>query len=139
MLPDDERDYPVGYGEPPPHTRFVKGQSGNPRGRSPGAKNMKTLLIGVIATGKLTDIVIWNSDPLADITVLQRPSEISTIIKDGRVIDSGTGASASCLLRHPVPVGRYRVRPARQPRVLVGKRDPRFESGFLQRRVHDAA
>jgi len=37
--------------------------------------------VGVIAPGKLADIVIWNSDPLADITVLQRPSEISTIIK----------------------------------------------------------
>src|SRR5205814_936902 len=43
--------------------------------------------VGVIAPGKLADIVIWNSDPLADITVLQRPSEISTIIKDGRVVD----------------------------------------------------
>src|SRR5271165_5604687 len=29
--------------------------------------------VGVIAPGKLADIVIWNSDPLADITVLQRP------------------------------------------------------------------
>jgi imidazolonepropionase-like amidohydrolase len=47
--------------------------------------------VGVIAFGKLADIVIWNSDPLADITVLQRPSEISTIIKDGRVIDRGAG------------------------------------------------
>jgi imidazolonepropionase-like amidohydrolase len=46
--------------------------------------------VGVIAIGKLADIVIWNSDPIADITVLQRPSEISTIIKDGRIIDSGT-------------------------------------------------
>ncbi len=46
--------------------------------------------VGVIATGKLADIVIWNSDPIADITVLQRRSEISTIIKDGRIIDSGT-------------------------------------------------
>jgi adenine deaminase len=44
--------------------------------------------VGVIAPGKLTDIVIWNSDPIADITVLQRPSEISTI-KDGRVVDRG--------------------------------------------------
>jgi len=44
MPPDDERDYEVGYGKPPLHTRFVKGQSGNPRGRTPGAKNMKTLL-----------------------------------------------------------------------------------------------
>ena len=53
MLPDDERDYPVGYGEPPPHTRFVKGQSGNPRGRPPGAKNMKTLL-----TRALNELVV---------------------------------------------------------------------------------
>lgn len=43
--------------------------------------------VGVIAPGKLADIVIWNSDPIADITVLQRPSEISLIIKDGRIID----------------------------------------------------
>ena len=47
--------------------------------------------VGVIAPGKLADIVIWNSDPLADITVLQRPSEISTIIKDGRVVDREAG------------------------------------------------
>ena len=42
--------------------------------------------VGVIAPGRLADIVIWNNDPLADITVLQRPSEISVIIKDGRLI-----------------------------------------------------
>ena len=44
-----------------------------------------------MAPGKLADIVIWNGDPLADITVLQRPSEISTIIKDGRVVDREAG------------------------------------------------
>jgi len=41
---DDQGDYPVGYAKPPRHSRFVKGQSGNPRGRPPGAKNLKTLL-----------------------------------------------------------------------------------------------
>jgi imidazolonepropionase-like amidohydrolase len=43
--------------------------------------------VGVVATGRLADIVIWNRDPVADITVLQRPDEIAAIIKDGRVID----------------------------------------------------
>lgn len=28
-----ERDYPVGYGKPPLHSRFKPGQSGNPRAR----------------------------------------------------------------------------------------------------------
>src|SRR5882672_6628996 len=32
--------------------------------------------VGVLAPSKLADIVIWNSDPLAGITVLQRPREI---------------------------------------------------------------
>jgi Family of unknown function (DUF5681) len=44
MPPDQKRDYEVGYRKPPRQTRFTKGQSGNPRGRSPGAKNLKTLL-----------------------------------------------------------------------------------------------
>ena len=44
MLSDDKPDYEVGYGKPPPHTRFVQGQSGNPRGRPRGAKNIKALL-----------------------------------------------------------------------------------------------
>jgi imidazolonepropionase-like amidohydrolase len=43
--------------------------------------------VGVIAPGRLADIVIWNNDPLADITVLQRPQEISVVVKDGRIIE----------------------------------------------------
>jgi hypothetical protein len=31
---DEKEDYEIGYGKPPPHTQFKKGQSGNPKGRS---------------------------------------------------------------------------------------------------------
>jgi Family of unknown function (DUF5681) len=40
----EDRNYEVGYGKPPKHTRFKPGQSGNPKGRKPGSKNVMTLL-----------------------------------------------------------------------------------------------
>jgi hypothetical protein len=44
MPPEIRRDYEVGYGKPPVHTRFQKGQSGNPKGRPRGRKNLSSLL-----------------------------------------------------------------------------------------------
>jgi imidazolonepropionase-like amidohydrolase len=47
--------------------------------------------VGVLGPGKLADIVIWDTDPLADITVLQRPSEIAVVVKNGSIIDRQAG------------------------------------------------
>ena len=44
MPREKRRDYEVGYGKPPHHTRFKTGRSGNPRGRPCGSKNLKTLV-----------------------------------------------------------------------------------------------
>jgi Family of unknown function (DUF5681) len=38
-------DYDVGWGKPPQHSRFKKGQSGSPNGRPPKARNLKTDLV----------------------------------------------------------------------------------------------
>ncbi len=44
-MPDNrDSDYPLGYGKPPQHTRFKKGESGNPTGRPKRSKNLTTLL-----------------------------------------------------------------------------------------------
>lgn len=53
----------VGYGKPPKHTQFVKGKSGNPRGRPKGSQNMASLLdeagrerVNVTDNGKVRSI-----------------------------------------------------------------------------------
>jgi hypothetical protein len=48
MPRDRQGDYEVGYGKPPRHTQFKRGQSGNPRGRPSGSKNFATLLSEVL-------------------------------------------------------------------------------------------
>lgn len=44
----DDRDYEVGYGKPPKHSRFPPGRSGNPKGRRKRARGLKTDLEEVL-------------------------------------------------------------------------------------------
>lgn len=41
-------DYNVGHGKTPKHTRWKKGQSGNPKGRPKGSRNMSTIMKEVL-------------------------------------------------------------------------------------------
>ncbi len=59
-------DYDVGYGKPPPASRFKPGQSGNPKGRPRGSKNRKPNL---------------NEERLKDIVLEEAYREIS--VRDG--------------------------------------------------------
>jgi hypothetical protein len=48
MLNDKKIPYEVGYGKPPQNTRFKPGQSGNPKGKPKGAKNLASIVDGAI-------------------------------------------------------------------------------------------
>ena len=41
--------------------------------------------LGIVAPGKLADLVVVNGDPLADIAVLRDPAKIALVVKDGAV------------------------------------------------------
>jgi Family of unknown function (DUF5681) len=43
MTKPSNPSYEVGYGKPPVHSRFRKGQSGNPKGRAKGSRNFSTI------------------------------------------------------------------------------------------------
>ena len=47
-MDNTDGDYKVGRGKPPLHSRFKKGQSGNPRGPRPRAKNLPALLVAAL-------------------------------------------------------------------------------------------
>lgn len=42
---NDNAAYEVGYGKPPTHTKFTKGKSGNPSGRTKGSKKKLSLVL----------------------------------------------------------------------------------------------
>jgi hypothetical protein len=60
-------NYKVGYGRPPRHTQFQKGQSGNPRGRPQGRANAKT----IVARAINEKVTIREGDKARDMTKLE--------------------------------------------------------------------
>jgi Family of unknown function (DUF5681) len=83
MASDNERDYEVGYGKPPRHTRFEPGRSGNPRGRPRGKKNLSTLL----------------SDALDEPVIVVENGRRRTITKRGAIIKQLVNRSAQADLK----------------------------------------
>jgi hypothetical protein len=48
MADEYKPEYAVGFGKTPRRTRFCKGQSGNPKGRPRGSKNLATMMEKVL-------------------------------------------------------------------------------------------
>jgi hypothetical protein len=49
-VPLGNGDYVVGYGNPPKHSQYRPGESGNPAGRRKGIHNLKTDVVRTLAT-----------------------------------------------------------------------------------------
>ena len=45
--------------------------------------------LGTIEAGRLADVIIWDADPIADISVLARKDLLSAVIKGGRIVARG--------------------------------------------------
>ncbi|RYH07049.1 DUF5681 domain-containing protein [Tropicimonas sp. IMCC6043] len=85
-MSDPGKDYEVGYGRPPKHTQFKKGQSGNPKGRPKGSKNVDTMLRETL----LRPVVITENGKRRKITALEaffRQTLKSALEGDARASD----------------------------------------------------
>lgn len=60
--------------------------------------------LGVLNAGRLADIILLNSDPLADIRVLQGGEHLAMVIKDGRVVDLNGAEDSDPALAFAAPV-----------------------------------
>ncbi|HEV2551571.1 MAG TPA: DUF5681 domain-containing protein [Stellaceae bacterium] len=48
-MPDESKEYTIGFGRPPRRTQWQRGTSGNKKGRPRGSKNLSTILKEVFA------------------------------------------------------------------------------------------
>tara|TARA_R110000824_G_scaffold399102_1_gene603965 strand:- start:2567 stop:2950 length:384 start_codon:yes stop_codon:yes gene_type:complete len=60
-------DYDVGYGKPPKETQFKSGESGNPKGRPKGSKNLSTVMQETLSQR----VVITEGNKQVTVTMLE--------------------------------------------------------------------
>ena len=108
MPADRDSDYMVGYGKPPRHTRFKKGQSGNPKGRPQGAKNSATLLNEALSEPV---VVIENGRRK---TITKKQAILKQIVNKAA---SGDHRSIQLLLVNQIPLIEARLESSRSATV----------------------
>ena len=100
---------PVGYGRPPVHTRFKPGQSGNPRGRAKGQRNVHTVVDEVLSQR----ITIRERNRTRSVTKLE--AVIVTMVNAALRGDAKAQASLIALLRLLGMTGEPPQAPTQEP------------------------
>jgi hypothetical protein len=98
------RNYLVGRGKPPQHTKFVKGQSGNPKGRPKGSKSFDTEIreeldaqIRITENGKFRKITKRRAvaKQLVNGSVAGNAKTMPTLLNHIRILEGGSEPSST--------------------------------------------
>lgn len=112
-MPDD---YEVGYGKPPVHTRFKKGQSGNPS----GARRPRQ------SPGQLFDQLLQETVVVTEQGQRRRMTKLQLVMS--QLINKAAGGDPKSLKIFLDVMGRY---PPEAPTVRLDRDDEKFLQEFL--------
>jgi hypothetical protein len=118
----------VGYGRPPAHTRFKPGQSGNPKGRRKGQRNIHTVLDEALSQR----IVIREGDRTRSLTKLD--GVILTMVNAALKGDAKAQAALIAVMRSTGMTGEP---PAANDQKPLTADDESLIADFLRRRGSD--
>lgn len=108
----NRRDEKVGYGRPPKHTRFQKGQSGNPRGRPRQTQNHKCIAHRVAA--ELHEVRVGEAPvKLPTVALLMETIRGEMLKGKPRAVKLFERLSEKYAARHETPKGGWLVVPGR--------------------------
>jgi hypothetical protein len=122
-----EGDEPVGYRHPPIGTRFRPGQSGNPRGRPKGARNLST----VVAAALGERVAVTENGRRRRITKLE--AAVKQLVNRAA---AGEPRATQLLL---ALVEADEARPAQQDAAHLNEADEIVVAGLMRRLGRDAA
>jgi hypothetical protein len=83
-MPKESKAYTVGYGKPPIHTRFRKGESGNPNGKKKGQKSLKAVVEKVFRAARL-DRIQGDANDLVHDDIWPRPIALNPAKRRNRM------------------------------------------------------
>ncbi len=121
--PEEPNTSSVGYCKPPRHTRFTRGNSGNPRGRPKGTLNLATVL-----TRALCEKVIISQDG-------QRKAVTKLEAAVGQLVNKATAGDLRALrhLADLVISTEKRASQAPAPIAVLSKEDEKVIQGMMER------
>jgi hypothetical protein len=102
-MTDNDKNYDVGYGKPPKHTRYQAGRSGNPRGRPKGSAGFEILLAKHL--GKTVNVTVDGQSRRTPV----REAVVLSLIKS---LLNGTPDQKIKLLRFIAPLLEQEEEPA---------------------------